>query len=286
GFAQGTGTTSIVNNDTTNITGLSATTSYDFYVRSICAPGDTRAWTGPFVFATPCLAISARYLFDFAYYLDDCWEEANGRFGSSSTINYGTSDWAEDGFGNITTTGSARMNIYSTTKDEWIVSPTIDLGTGANPQQVEFDVILTDYTGTGPDIMGPDDSLAVVISTDNGATWSTANILKVWTAGNQPSNSGVDIKLSLAGYSGVVRNGFYAASNVSNTDYNVYTDNFELSFLPMNNITLAELIAPQPLCAGANNISMVLVNNGANAVDSVEFAFHVNAFSNTAKYVN
>lgn len=284
GFTLNTGVSSIVNNDTVHITGLSPSASYEFYVRSICAPGDTSAIAGPYSFVTPCFAISAPYLFDFSNYLDSCWSEAEGVLGNNSTISYGNSNWIEDGFGNNTSVGSARLNIYSSDKDEWIVSPGIDLGTGSNPQQLEFDVILTDYSGIGNDNMGPDDSLAVVISTDNGLTWSRSNILQLWTAANQPSNSGEHVKISLAGYTGMVKIGFYGASSIYNTDYNVYIDNFELSFLPANNVTLVDLIAPQPLCAGPNNVSLVLTNNGSNPIDSVEFAYHVNTFSDTANY--
>jgi hypothetical protein len=118
------------------------------------------------------------------------------------------------------------MNIWSTTKDEWLISPILDLGTGPTSYQVEFDAGLTDFNGSGTDLMGADDSLAVVISLDSGDTWSSANILKLYTAGNPPSNSGESVVIDLSAYSGKVKIGFYAASTVSNTDYNVYIDNF------------------------------------------------------------
>ena len=54
-FAQGTGTSAIVNNDTfLVVTGLTASTSYDWYVRTICGPGanDTSAWIGANTFFT------------------------------------------------------------------------------------------------------------------------------------------------------------------------------------------------------------------------------------------
>lgn len=39
---------------TFNATGLTGNTSYSFYVRQYCTPGDTSTWTGPFVFTTAC----------------------------------------------------------------------------------------------------------------------------------------------------------------------------------------------------------------------------------------
>jgi hypothetical protein len=54
GFTPGTGTSVIATTNPHNLAGLSAITSYDFYVRAICGPADTSAWVGPFNFTTPC----------------------------------------------------------------------------------------------------------------------------------------------------------------------------------------------------------------------------------------
>jgi len=50
-----------VTNDTASLTSLSPGSNYCFWVREICAPGDTSNWTGPFCFKTQCSAISAPY---------------------------------------------------------------------------------------------------------------------------------------------------------------------------------------------------------------------------------
>ncbi len=52
GFVQGTGVTGVSNADSLIINGLSTSTEYDFYVRSICGVGDTSNWVGPFSFST------------------------------------------------------------------------------------------------------------------------------------------------------------------------------------------------------------------------------------------
>lgn len=51
----------IVTNDTASLSGLSSNTNYCFWVREICAPGDTSNWTGPMCFKTQCLSIVAPY---------------------------------------------------------------------------------------------------------------------------------------------------------------------------------------------------------------------------------
>jgi hypothetical protein len=55
GFTQGSGTNGIINttdNTTNPITGLTAATGYDYYVRAICSPTDSSTWSGPFTFFT------------------------------------------------------------------------------------------------------------------------------------------------------------------------------------------------------------------------------------------
>ncbi len=53
GFTQGTGLPfGVATNPQTSLTGLMANTSYDWYVRTVCAPGDTSGWTGPNTFFT------------------------------------------------------------------------------------------------------------------------------------------------------------------------------------------------------------------------------------------
>lgn len=234
GFALGAGTSSIVTTNTINVTGLTAVTGYEFYVRNICAVGDTSNWAGPFSFTTPCANYTPNYLEDFTSYIPACWSEFQGVLGATSTVvsSATNSNWAPDGFANSSSSGSARMNVYSTGRDEWLVSPTIDLGNGTTPYQLQYDVALTPFSGTGATTFGADDTLAMVISTDNGVTWSQANILQVYTAGSEPSNTGDFTIISLAGYTGLVKFGIYAASSVAGGDINVYIDNFEVRDVP------------------------------------------------------
>lgn len=47
------------------ITGLLASTEYDFYVRAFCGVDDVSVWTGPGTFATECVVLDLPYLLDF-----------------------------------------------------------------------------------------------------------------------------------------------------------------------------------------------------------------------------
>lgn len=61
GFMQGAGTTLNPTTNTITLTGLTANTQYDFYVRNDCsaASGGSSSWNGPISFTTACTEISA-----------------------------------------------------------------------------------------------------------------------------------------------------------------------------------------------------------------------------------
>lgn len=58
-FGAGSHNRVVVSNDTATLTGLTPGTNYCFWVREICAPGDTSIWIGPNCFKTECLSITA-----------------------------------------------------------------------------------------------------------------------------------------------------------------------------------------------------------------------------------
>ncbi|MGB1039900.1 MAG: T9SS type A sorting domain-containing protein [Flavobacteriales bacterium] len=238
GFALGTGTSIIDNNDSTNIGGLSSVTNYDVYVRSICKVGDTSTWVGPYRFTTPCSSYTPPYLEDFSTMTfsisPQCWEEANGLLTVASSLTTGASQWTSDGFGNVGFNGSARMEIWTTGRQEWLISPSIDLGTGTTPYQVEFDVAATQWNNTNPATFDNDDKFYLIISPDNGTTWSDTNILEKWDTGNIPRNTGdyFYYDLTANGYTGKVKFGLYAESTVGGADNNVYVDNFAVVQVP------------------------------------------------------
>ncbi|MBI9068299.1 MAG: choice-of-anchor J domain-containing protein [Salinivirgaceae bacterium] len=164
----------------------------------------------------------------FDTYLPAKWTEFQGLLAEPTTTSGTTSGWAVDGFGNVGKTGAARVNIYETSVDEWLVSPSINLGTEGNAQ-IEFDLALTPYTGTASANLGSDDKFAVVISTDDGTTWSSTNILIEYGDGDAISNTGDHISINLSAYTGIVKIGFYGESTVTGGDINVFIDNFEIS---------------------------------------------------------
>src|SRR5690606_25903587 len=120
----------------------------------------------------------------------NCWSQATGLLAAPTVFDPLNALWNRSNFGNSSVSpvsnGSARINIYTTNRKSWLISPSIDLGT--TPKQLEFDLSLTQYYSNSTATLGADDKFAVIISTDNGVTWTSANTLQMWQAANPISN--------------------------------------------------------------------------------------------------
>lgn len=125
GFTLGAGTSFITNVTSEQLTGLMDNTSYDVYVRAVCSPGDTSAWSNVASFSTLCLpfeAINFCESFDSDSPTEACWtvldENADGE------------QWNLDYTFN-TNNGDEVAVIYTDflggANDEWLISPQITL---------------------------------------------------------------------------------------------------------------------------------------------------------------
>ena len=233
GFSLGSGTSSVVTNDTIEISGLSSLTQYEFYVRTICSIGDTSAWVGPFTFTSACGPVLPTYQQNFnGSWLPDCWSDASGGNATSGPSNMGSSDWDYNYYLNDWWTGtfSAYINLYSTGAQEWLISPEFDLS-GGN-YQLEYNFAITEYGYNTAEDMGSDDTVQVLITNDNGVTW---DVLQTWTQGSNYSNTGSHQTLFLNAYSGDTVQIAFRATDGSvddSEDYDVFIDDFEINTMP------------------------------------------------------
>lgn len=215
------------------LSGLESSTTYNVKVYNCTGEAD------PYLLGNFTTAATFPYSQDFsgsgipagwAQYSGLLADVMNGTSLSSTTYGWsnGTSNGALDG-------NHLYSNIYGTSRKAWIVTPAIPLGSNA---RLAFDVAYTAYSGTAanPETNGDDDKFAVLISTDNMATWT---ILRQWdNAGSEyvlnnltPSALSVTIDLSTyAGQSAVVA--FYAESTVENADNNIHVDNVAFEVTP------------------------------------------------------
>ena len=215
---------------------LTPSTSYTCYVAAVCGDGSTINSIETSSFTTSCSAYTAPYTQNFDNNsLPQCWNRNNGWasevFAGSGLIPV-TSGWR---FNNTHVFGEhhACLNICNTNCNRWLVTPPIDLDGLANPALI-FEIALTAWNNAGaitPNSQ-PDDKFMVIISTDDGATWSAANAT-VWSNdGNgdyvydQIPTAGQEITIALDDYvNQTVRIAFYGESTVTNGDNDLHIDN-------------------------------------------------------------
>jgi len=224
----------VTSNNPFNISGLTENTSYDFYVRSICGPGDTSEWTGPETFTTLAAPIIPDYLNAFSvvngdagpsFFPGELWSEASGTFadGPSGTI----SNWTVDNWLNAPGDTSAKINLYANNSNHWLISPDFDLSAGG--LFLNLDAGVTVWNQTSSSAMGSDDEVHLLLSLDAGITWTS---LYIWNAANTPSNTGTAMPtIDLSPFNGVVRFAIWASDGTNNDleDYDFFIDNFSIT---------------------------------------------------------
>ncbi len=234
GFTLGTGVRSNETNDTVALSGLTAQTSYDFYVRDSCAVGDVGVWTGPFTFTTLCAPLALPQLETFTGGVPPttCWDQATNGTPLTGPTGFGSSSWGADGFGNNGTTGSARINLYSTGRSDWLISPQYDLA-GTTTPQVEFDFGVFAFAGTAPTSLGSDDTVEVFISTDAGVTYTS---LRAFNSTYVTAATGNHEVIDLAAYTGdTVMFAIYGTDGTvsdASIDNDIFIDNFQVREAP------------------------------------------------------
>jgi len=228
GFTQGTGTYVLVNDSSYSLTALTAESEYDVYVRSVCSVGDSSGWTGPISFTTLCDASIPDYHEDFATYLNPCWTESEGPI-TGPDYNDVTSIWTDDDFVN-TSSSSAKVNLYTTGNEAWLVSPLFDLSAGG--YEINLDAGVTSWNSTNTSNMGSDDTVRVMQSLDGGTTWTE---IYSWHTSNTPSNTGDNISIEVGSVTGsAVRFAIFASDGSTNDpeDYDFFIDNFKVRTIP------------------------------------------------------
>jgi hypothetical protein len=213
------------------VTGLSTNTAYYVRVRAISgicysANSSTLAVT------TECLAeVAPTAVQTFADYTGNapspiCWTERTGALIANSVLTVANSGWTSStGFANTGTNVAAMINLYGT-KNDWLISNLIDLGTG--PKKLSYNMAVTSYNGTTAQSTLATHKVDVVISTDGGLTWSNANVLKTYTGVGTYSNTGQLELINLNAYSGVIKIAFVATTSSNSPDIHFHLDNFRV----------------------------------------------------------
>lgn len=254
GFTPSGSPTSVNTTGVTNsflLENLDANTAYQYYVRQDCgAENGVSEWAGPFSFKTSCGVLTVpTAVQNFTGYTGaapatlDCWSETVGDF--TNGFSGSTSAWQNQNFNNSGTHANgtaAYINLYGSAfgvKNDWLISPAVDLGDGSTPYQLEFEVSVRPWTESNPPVpvndMG-EKFVKLVISTDGGATWLESNVIKTYDNSDIPSGLPADEGrrdiFSLDGYTGVVKFAYYAFATETTPDLRFYIDNWRVNIVP------------------------------------------------------
>ena len=131
GFTPGTGSSDTTTSNPSTLTGLTANTAYEFYVRAVCSAGDSAAWVGPLSFSTPCNAFSIPFVEGFESGYTDQSAVAGCLMQESVT---GTQTWTANSsatsYNRTARTGSFNAYLRYSNED-WIFIP-INLVSGTS----------------------------------------------------------------------------------------------------------------------------------------------------------
>ena len=263
-----------------SILGLNPITEYCVWLKAVCSNGDTSLWSGPFCGETGCpSSLAIPYFQDFSGYASSfpedifpaCWVEGQGKYTAGVSPTTQSSYWTAGGFGNVGTTGAAIMDSWNTQTNEWIISPSIDLGASAAGRhiRIEYDVSATKRIGNTAAIFGQDDSLVFMISRNNGASWDNAGILNVFDRLNNPASAGDHIVLDLPNEMGMVKFAFYAVSKYENSDVVVQIDNFRVYDSTFTSLTEIQELDDFKVYPNPNSGEFVVENQGSSIKSSV-----------------
>ncbi|MDA9317137.1 choice-of-anchor J domain-containing protein, partial [Polaribacter sp.] len=193
------------------------------------------------------------YLNPFTVYPGAGWAEATGPINEPTGTS---SSFIQDDFGNDTTHAngkSARINIYGTGVDEYLVTTKFDLSGGT--YYLNFDIALTLYGNSNASALDPDDYLALLVTQDDGASWTE---LARWdeTSTLTPEGAATD-ELTLSGYNNDTYFAFYAFSDTSGVDNDLFIDNFQVTASSLTAPSAPTADAPTPPARQAGDVVSV-----------------------------
>lgn len=269
GFTQGSaaGTTVFTATNPHNQTGLASSTTFDLYLRSICATGDTSQWVGPINFTTLCATAVAPWSESFdGTTTPNCWTESGSEAWRYSTFAGYAAANAPDHTGNggnyawIDGSGPSGPTVMST-----LESPPIDVS-GLTVPLLSYWVFSHN----------PTDNTYNTLTTEvyDGAAWNVMN-----TINTDQGNGWANVIVGLQGLTitGPIQVRFTIAENSPGTAFynDILIDDIEVKDAP--NVAVDTLLGLQALyCNAAVNLGLVVSNKSGNPETDVPWAVESN----------
>lgn len=234
------------------VSGLMASTDYDYYVQADCGGGDTSDFSTAFSFTTACDVFTPDYIEQFENIIPTCWDEADSGDATTGPGDFGAGAWGADGFLNNGFTGAYKINLWVATKSDWILSPQFDLTGG--PFQVEFDFGIMQFgSNTNAGTLGSDDTVQLLITNDNGVTWTP---LLTYDSTSVVPATGEHPVVTLEAYAGqTVQFGILGSEGTVDDpeDNDIFVDNFRVRGIPT---------CPEPTDLTSTNLSLTSTEVG------------------------
>jgi hypothetical protein len=171
-------------------------------------------------------------------------------------------------------TQTAALNLYANTANEWIISPPFT----PNAQSgLLFSACVTNWLNIDPDVMGSDDQVKVMVSTNCGGSWTD---LKTFDR-----NSGLNFKLKpqsipLAAFAGQeIRIAFYGTDGTvdDQEDYDFHLDSIRVVNLPPVELSAGVISSPQSGCGIDNpQVTLTIENLGTQPQTNFPVCIRIN----------
>lgn len=236
---------------TYNLTGLTPTATYTFRVQTVCSSTQQSIWSEEATFTT---TFGIPFTENFVSGSRPAgWTSYTGLMSEvltgATNLTESAGAWAFNSFNNEY---YAYTNLTSQYAKQWLVTP--DIIVDVANCQLTFDLKLY-----AQDQLGTDDQFAVLVSTNEGTTWSQLALWNNTTARtfNSISNEGEQMAINLSAYEGkTIRLAFYAESTVANTTVDV-TKSIRISNVLVDATPAADTHRPQSLAVSS------MTNNSA-----------------------
>ncbi len=104
------------------VSGLTAATQYEFYVRANCSDTDNSSWSGPFLFYTACNPVNVPYTegFNTTSVYEPCWSVVSLVGSNTWDLNYNVTPSEGDQVASIAPNNGVQ-------NDDWLISPALRL---------------------------------------------------------------------------------------------------------------------------------------------------------------
>ena len=284
-FSFGTGSRIAANSNPFQLNSLAPETAYSYYVRSLCAVGDSSIWEGPFTFRT---AYEVPFAQNFENFPTDIEQNPWPEGWSSTTSDDPNWTSYNDANGTIFRSGGTGPSVdhtLGTINGTFIFMETSGGTTGATADFVSPPIYIDSanqsvelsywYFNFGPNI----DRMEVIIDTNN-----TENLLKTYFGPQQAAQNDSWLKDSviLAGYAGKSINLIFRGYNVACCTGDIAIDDIEIDTIPKINTAITSIVSPSgALCPGNIIPTVSIENKGLDTITTVDVTMDINGVLTT-----